>query len=93
MYVKVNGSITQKNIDDLDGLCSIVGNLNKAWKFDTYMYPASRERSVDFDVQSRLSPEKGCGGKSEADARKEQDQFIIKCQDKMYKKYGIRMYN
>ena len=73
--VKVNGSITPQNIEDLEGLCSIAKDLHTAWKFDTYMYPASRERSIDFDVKSRLSPEKAAKARVRLMQEKEQDQF------------------
>lgn len=55
--IKVNSSITPENVEDLDALLSIVNELKAVWKFDTYMYPASRERSARFDEKSRLTPE------------------------------------
>lgn len=54
--VKVNGSITPANVKDIEELTGIAQNTHTAWKFDTYMYPACRERSVSFSAQSRLSP-------------------------------------
>lgn len=55
--VKINGSITPSNVNDSAELIQIVKQLDVPWKFDTYMYPASRERSCIFDQNSRLSPE------------------------------------
>lgn len=74
--VKVNGSITPGNIESLEELCSIVKSLGTAWKFDTYMYPASRERTVDFDKESRLSPEIAARARVKIMQEKEQDQFV-----------------
>ena len=55
--VKINGSITPSNVNDLDALVSIVKEMKAVWKFDTYMYPASRERSTVFSQNSRLTAE------------------------------------
>jgi len=55
--VKVNGSITSENVGDINELFSIADQLDAVWKFDTYMYPASRERNILFDEKSRLIPE------------------------------------
>lgn len=55
--IKVNGSITPANIDDLNDLVSIVESMKIPWKFDTYMYPVTREREQIFNQKSRLSPE------------------------------------
>ena len=41
--VKVNGSITPANFDELGDLMATVEGMKVAWKFDTYMYPVSRE--------------------------------------------------
>ena len=55
--VKVNGSITPENVADIEELFSIVDQMGAVWKFDTYMYPASRERNHLFEEKSRLTPE------------------------------------
>ncbi len=73
--VKINGSITPENVDDLDALCSIVEDCNTAWKFDTYMYPAARERAAAFDMQSRLSPERAAAARVAGMRRREKEQF------------------
>lgn len=61
--VKVNGSITPQNAGDIDELFSIVDQLEAVWKFDTYMYPASRERTALFDGESRLTPEEAAASR------------------------------
>ena len=53
--LKINGSITPANINDIEELVSIVQGLGAVWKFDTYMYPASRERERKFASESRLT--------------------------------------
>lgn len=55
--VKLNGSITPANCNDAEKIIEIAKQLGVPFKLDTYMYPASRERKVPFDQQSRLSPE------------------------------------
>lgn len=61
--IKVNGSITPENIEDLDDLFSIVEQLDVVWKFDTYMYPASRERECMFDDSSRLTADEAAAAR------------------------------
>lgn len=56
--LKINGSITPDNYKDVDDLISVAKERNLYWKFDTYMYPASKERSHAFNSASRLTPEK-----------------------------------
>ena len=63
--VKINGSITPSNVDDLDALVLIVEKINAVWKFDTYMYPASRERSIAFSQDSRLTAEQAAQARVE----------------------------
>ena len=55
--IKVNGSITPENVEDIDELFYIVDQLDTVWKFDTYMYPASREQENSFNEKTRLTPE------------------------------------
>lgn len=61
--VKVNGSITPRNVKDIEELFSIVDQIDTAWKFDTYMYPASRERDAMFDAESRLTAEEAAAAR------------------------------
>lgn len=55
--VKINGSITTKNDEDIRKILKLSKELDTAANLDTYMYPASRERNKPFDQQSRLLPE------------------------------------
>lgn len=61
--IKINGSITPENVGDIDDLFSIVDRLDAVWKFDTYMYPASRERDHLFEEKSRLTPEEAAAAR------------------------------
>ena len=54
--VKINGSITSKNEEDIRKILDIADDLDTAVNLDTYMYPASRERNKPFDEQSRMNP-------------------------------------
>ena len=54
--VKINGSITSKNEEDIKRILDIAKKLDAAVNLDTYMYPASRERNKLFDEQSRMNP-------------------------------------
>ena len=54
--VKINGSITSKNEEDIRKILDIADDLDAAVNIDTYMYPASRERNKPFDEQSRMNP-------------------------------------
>ena len=55
--VKLAGSMTPQNAKDLDRLFAVGHELGVPVHIDTYMMPAERERSLPFDMQSRLSPE------------------------------------
>lgn len=56
--VKINGSITSKNEEDIKKILDIAKQYDAAVNLDTYMYPASRERNKPYES-------KGCGnGKS-----------------------------
>lgn len=61
--VKVNGSITPENARDIEELFLIVDQMDAVWKFDTYMYPASRERNHLFEEKSRLTPEEAAAAR------------------------------
>ena len=54
--VKINGSITTKNENDIKKILEIAANLDAAVNLDTYMYPAIRERNKPFHEQSRMNP-------------------------------------
>lgn len=74
--VKINGSITPGNFDELDELCGIAEETNTAWKFDTYMYPAAKERPAGFDQQARLSPQQAAAAWVRVMQRKEKEHFL-----------------
>lgn len=55
--VKVGGSLARANQDDLDKLLDIGEELEIPVRVDTYMMPATRERDLPYNMQSRLNPE------------------------------------
>lgn len=55
--VKVGGSLARANQDDLDKLLDIGEALDIPVRVDTYMMPATRERDLPYNMQSRLNPE------------------------------------
>ena len=55
--VKVGGSLTRANRDDLDKLLDAQEELEIPVRVDTYMMPATRERDLPYNMQSRLNPE------------------------------------
>lgn len=64
--VKLNGSITKFNKDDLGELIRIANELDVPISIDTYMYPAARERDCGFCENARL--EAGEAGKAKVKA-------------------------
>ena len=55
--VKVGGSLARANRDDLDKLLDVQEELDIPVRVDTYMMPATRERDLPYNMQSRLNPE------------------------------------
>lgn len=55
--VKVNGSLVKANQLDADKITALAHSMDAAVNIDTYMYPATRERTKPFNNQSRLNPE------------------------------------
>lgn len=55
--VKLSGSITPANAADVPEMLKIAAELEVPIRMDTYMMPASRERSKPFAQQNRLLPE------------------------------------
>lgn len=55
--IKLNGSITPANAHGVDQMLHIAESMDLYCKFDTYMYPATRERDGCYNAQARLSPE------------------------------------
>ena len=54
--VKISGSATKANEADLENIVRLGHSLNVPVVVDTYMMPATRERSLPYDFQSRLDP-------------------------------------
>ena len=52
--VKVGGSLARANRDDLDKLLDVQKELDIPVRVDTYMMPATRERELPYNMQSRL---------------------------------------
>lgn len=61
--VKINGSLVRSNDGDVESLVSLAHLLDAPINIDTYMYPATRERSRPFSEQARLLPEDAAKGK------------------------------
>ena len=58
--VKINGSVTRENRDDMEAIYRLGRELDAPVHMDTYMLPGLRQRHLPCEKQSRLSPE-GCG--------------------------------
>lgn len=54
--VKVGGSLTKANKDVTDEIIEIGNELDVPVRIDTYMLPATRERSMPYNLQSRVNP-------------------------------------
>jgi len=55
--VKIGGSLTKNNRDEIDQILTICEELSVPVQIDTYMMPAQRERELPFCMRSRVSPE------------------------------------
>ena len=55
--VKMNGSVTKANFDQIDDMYRIAQELDVPLHMDTYMLPGLKDRFKAFEEQSRLSPE------------------------------------
>lgn len=53
--VKLNGSLTADNKDDLPNIQRIAKELDIALEVDSYMYPSSRKEVIRFNEDSRLT--------------------------------------
>ena len=54
--VKIGGSLTESNKNDIDNILQIGNSLDIPVRIDTYMLPAIRERSKPYNMQSRCHP-------------------------------------
>ena len=55
--VKVGGSLTEANREDLEKILDLEAELGVPVRVDTYMMPAVRERKLPYNLQARLAPE------------------------------------
>ncbi len=55
--VKVGGSLTRANQKDIEKIIDLGTELDVPVRIDTYMMPATRERSLPYNMQSRVEPE------------------------------------
>lgn len=55
--VKINGSVTKCNYQDMMKIYEIGQEMKVPVHMDTYMLPGLRERHMPFELQSRLLPE------------------------------------
>ena len=54
--MKISGSATKANEADLENIIQLGHSMNVPVVIDTYMMPATRERTLPYDFQSRLDP-------------------------------------
>lgn len=64
--VKVGASLARANKEDLDQLLDVEDQLNVPVRVDTYMLPATRERELPYNMQSRLTPEEAAWARIQA---------------------------
>ena len=63
--VKINGSLTRENWEDIPQLLETAKQLDAPIHIDTYMYPACRERNSGFHYDTRLAPEEAARARVE----------------------------
>lgn len=63
--VKINGSVTKSNRNDMEKLYAIGRELGAPVHMDTYMLPGIHERKLPFEAQSRLEPEEAAAAEME----------------------------
>lgn len=80
--VKLSSSLTRANEGDVERLHAIGESLGVPVRIDTYMMPAERERSLPFNRQARLEPERAARARVRAyelEMRPEQfKEFVMK---------------
>ena len=64
--VKINGSVTKSNLNDMQKIYNIGRALGVPVHMDTYMLPGIHERGLPFERQSRLSPEEAAAAELQA---------------------------
>lgn len=55
--VKIGGSLTRANQNDIERIIEIGEELSVPVRIDTYMMPATRERTLPYNLQARVEPE------------------------------------
>lgn len=60
--VKLNGSLTPDNWEDLENIQRIAQDLEIPLEVDAYMFPSSRKEVCQFKQEARLSPEQAAEG-------------------------------
>ena len=63
--VKINGSVTKSNRNDMEKIYAIGRELGAPVHMDTYMLPGIHERKLPFEAQSRLEPEESAAAEME----------------------------
>lgn len=63
--VKINGSVTKSNRNDMEKIYAIGRELGAPVHMDTYMLPGIHERKLPFEAQSRLEPEEAAAAEME----------------------------
>lgn len=63
--VKINGSVTKSNRNDMEKIYAIGRELGAPVHMDTYMLPGIHERKFPFEAQSRLEPEEAAAAEME----------------------------
>lgn len=84
--VKMNGSLTKSNKEDLRDLIRIAEQLDVPINVDTYMYPAARERDRGFCKEERLdAKEAGIAKIQTARYMLNEEEFQEYCQRMLWK--------
>ena len=78
--VKISGSIAKSNYEDVEKIIAMGEELGVPAFCDTYMMPQNRERSMPFDMQSRLDPI--CAAKARVKALK------LEMKEDIFKEYA-----
>lgn len=60
--VKLNGSLTKYNFDDLENIQRIAHEVDVPLEVDHYMFPCSRKGSIPYNHSARLTPEQAAEG-------------------------------
>lgn len=78
--VKLNGSLVKSNKESWKDLVKIAEDLEVPIEIVTYIYPATRERNLPYDMQARLEPEEA--------AKLWLEIYEAQCGSEMFKEYA-----